>query len=164
MEPKYTIHTSLSEEEFIRFNRYLIHQNKRSMTIIIVSTLLVLAFAIDHFIRGVNLPIAVGLLVGLLIAVWNITLGADRKAKKYYRSYIAPQMAEQTISFFEDHLEQTTQTGNGSIPYAQLHKIYRTKTNLYLMRSPQVGTILPLASCPEGLVDYIMQIKQQHSL
>lgn len=153
MEPKYSIHTSLSEEEFIRFNRYLIHQNKRSMTIIIVSTLYVLAFAIDHFIRGDNLPIAVGLLVGLLIAVWNITLGADRKAKKYYRSYIAPQMAE-----------QTTQTGNGSIPYAQLHKIYRTKTNLYLMRSPQVGTILPLASCPEGLVDYIMQIKQQHSL
>ena len=60
MEPKYSIHTSLSEEEFIRFNRYLIHQNKRSMTILILSTLPVLAFAIDHFIRGVNLPIAVG--------------------------------------------------------------------------------------------------------
>ncbi len=58
----------------------------------------------------------------------------------------------------------STLTINGSIPYAQLHKIYRTKNDLYLMRSPQVGTILPLTSCPEGLVDYIMQIKQQHSL
>ena len=132
MEPKYSIHTSLSKEEYIRFNRYLIHQNKRSMTILILSTLLVLAFAIDHFIRGVNLPIAVGR--------WTKD---DRRSTK------------DDISFIRKKLFLVFRTS---------YIVIRTKNDLYLMRSPQVGTILPLTSCPEGLVDYIMQIKQQHSL
>lgn len=164
MEPLYSVKTSLTEEEFVRFSRFVAHSNKKNMTIIIVCGLLILAFAINDFVKGTNVPRAVGFLVGMLICVWLFTFGVGRTAKRYYRQYVVKEGFEQTIQFFDDHYEQSTTNGNANIPYSQLTAIYFTKTNIYLMRSPRVGAVLPLATCPKGLAEFLQDIKRQNNL
>ena len=50
MEPLYSVKTALTEEEFVRFSRFVAHSNKKNLTIIIVCGLLILAFAINDFV------------------------------------------------------------------------------------------------------------------
>ena len=164
MEPLYSVKTSLTEEEFVRFSRFVAHSNKKNMTIIIVCGLLILAFAIEHFVKGTNIPAAIGLLAGMLVCVWLFTFGVDRTAKRYYRQYVVKEGTEQTILFFDDHYEQSTANANANIAYKQLTAIHFTKTNIYLMRSPRVGAVLSLASCPNGLSEFLQDIKKQNNL
>ena len=164
MEPLYSVKTTLTEEEFVRFNRFVAHSNKKNMAIIIVCGLLILAYAINDFVTGSNVPRAVGFLVGMLVCVWLFTFGVGRTAKKYYRQYVAKEGSEQTILFFDDHYEQSTSNANANTTYKQLTAIHFTKTNIYLMRSPRVGVVLPLASCPQGLPEFLQDIKKQNNL
>ena len=83
MEPLYSVKTALTEEEFVRFNRFVAHSNKKNLTIIIVCGVIILAFAINDFVKGTNVPRAVGFLVGMLVCVWLFTFGVGRTAKKY---------------------------------------------------------------------------------
>ena len=162
MEPLYSVKTALTEEEFVRFSRFVAHSNKKNMAIIIVCGLLILAYAINDFVKGTNVPRAVGFLVGMLVCVWLFTFGVGRTAKKYYRQYVVKEGSEQTILFFDD--QQSTSNANANIAYNQLTAIHFTKTNIYLMRSPRVGAVLPLASCPEGLPEFLQDIKQKNNL
>ena len=164
MEPLYSVKTSLTEEEFVRFSRFVAHSNKKNMTIIIVCGLFILAFAINDFVSGTNVPRAVGFLVGMLVCVWLFTFGVDRSAKRYYRQYVVKEGTEQTILFFDDHYEQSTSNANANIAYKQLTAIHFTKTNIYLMRSPRVGVVIPLASCPQGLPEFLQDIKKHNNL
>ncbi len=165
MEPLYSVKTTLTEEEFVRFSRFVAHSNKKNMAIIIVCGLLILAYAINDFVTGTNVPRAVGFLVGMLVGVWLFTVGVGRTAKRYYRQYVVKEGgSEQTILFFDDHYEQSTSNANANIAYKQLTAIHFTKTNIYLMRSPRVGVVLPLASCPDGLPEFLQDIKQKNNL
>ena len=146
MEPLYSVKTALTEEEFVRFNRFVAHSNKKNLTIIIVCGVIILAFAINDF------------------CVWLFTFGVGRTAKRYYRQYVVKEGSEQTILFFDDHYEQSTSNANANIAYKQLTAIHFTKTNIYLMRSPRVGVVLPLASCPQGLPEFLQDIKKQNNL
>ena len=102
MEPLYSVKTALTEEEFVRFSRFVAHSNKKNLTIIIVCGVIILAFAIEHFVTGTNIPAAIGLLAGMLVCVWLFTFGVDRTAKRYYRQYVVKEGSEQTILFFDD--------------------------------------------------------------
>ena len=164
MEPLYSVKTALTEEEFVRFSRFVAHSNKKNLTIIIVCGVIILAFAIEHFVTGTNIPAAIGLLAGMLVCVWLFTFGVDRTAKRYYRQYVVKEGSEQTILFFDDHYEQSTSNANANIAYKQLTAIHFTKTDIYLMRSPRVGAVLPLASCPKGLSEFLQDIKRQNNL
>ena len=164
MEPLYSVKTALTEEEFVRFNRFVAHSNKKSSAIIIVGGLLILTFAINQFIKGSDVPLAVGMLAGMLLFIWMYTIGIDFTAKRYYRQYVVKEGSEQTILFFDDHYEQSTSNANANIAYKQLTAIHFTKTNIYLMRSPRVGVVLPLASCPDGLPAFLQGIKEQNNL
>ena len=148
----------------MRFNRFVAHSNKKNMTILIVCGLLILAFAINDFVTGTNVPRAVGFLVGMLVCVWLFTFGVSRTAKRYYRQYVVKEGTEQTILFFDDYYEQSTANANANIPYSQLTAIHFTKTNIYLMRSPRVGAVLPLASYPDGLSEFLQGIKKKNNL
>ena len=164
MEPLFSVKTSLTEEDFVRFSRFVAHSNKKNMTIIIVCGVIILAFAIEHFVKGTNIPAAIGLLAGMLICVWLFTFGVDRTAKRYYRQYVVKEGTEQTVLFFNDHYEQSTSNANANTTYKQLTAIHFTKTDIYLMRSPRVGVVLPLASCPQGLPEFLQDIKKQNNL
>ena len=120
MEPLYSVKTALTEEEFVRFNRFVAHSNKKNLTIIIVCGVIILAFAINDFVKGTNVPRAVGFLVGMLVCVWLFTFGVGRTAKRYYRQYVVKEGSEQTILFFDDHYEQSTSNANANIAYKQL--------------------------------------------
>ena len=157
MEPIYSIKSIITEKEFIRFNRYLRYRNKTHMAIIIGCGLLVLAFVINDFIKGTNVARAVGFLVGILVVVWIYTFGADRKAKKYYHQYVVKEDINQRIDFFDNHYVQSSANANVTIHYSQITNIYATKTNIYLMRAPNIGCILSLSDCPEGFVDFITE-------
>ena len=164
MEPLFSVKTSLTEEEFVRFSRFVAHSNKKNLTIIIVCGVIILAFAINDFVTGTNIPAAIGLLAGMLVCVWLFTFGVDRTAKRYYRQYVVKEGSDQTILFFDDHYEQSTSNANANTTYKQLTAIHFTKTDIYLMRSPRVGVVLPLASCPQGLPEFLQDIKKQNNL
>ena len=164
MEPLYSVKTSLTEEEFVRFSRFVAHSNKKNTTIIIACGLLILAFAINDLVKGTNVLRAVGFLAGMLICVWLFTFGVGRTAKRYYRQYVVKEGPEQNIQFFDDHYEQSTANANANTTYKQLTAIHFTKTNIYLMRSPRVGVVIPLASCPQGLPEFLQDIKKHNNL
>ena len=164
MEPNYSVNTKLTEEEFVRFNRLIMHRNKKLMAIIIGCGLIVLAYAIENLIKGQNMAMSLGLLCGSLVFIWVYTFGADRKARKYYKQNVEKESTEQRIDFYDDHFEQTTANANTNIPYSLLSAIYITKTNVYMMRSPVVGYVLPLNDCPEGFVEFIKKIKGQNNI
>ena len=164
MTPNYSIKTNLTEEEFVRFNRFILLNNKKLATTLVVCWLLFLAVAVGQIVTGTNLPLGIGLLAGILVSVWILTFGSDNRAKKYYRQYVVKEGTEQTILFFDDHYEQSTANANANIAYKQLTAIHFNKTNIYLMRSPNIGAVRPLAACPDGLSELLQDIKKQYNL
>ena len=71
---------------------------------------------------------------------------------------------EQHIDFYDDHYEQFSAVGNVKIQYNQLFKIYVTKTNIYMMRSPSVGCALYLGNCSHEFVSFVKKIKEQYNI
>lgn len=161
MEPKYKVHADLTEEEFVRFSLFVSHSNKTRVAIIIVCGLIILALAVGDLIKGTHVARAIGFLAGELVCLWLFTFGVARQAKKYYRQYVVKESTEQDILFFDDHFEQVTGNATSSVEYSHLNHIYFTKTNIYLMRAPNIGVVLPLASCPDGLAEFLHNVVSQ---
>lgn len=164
MKPNYSVDKSVSEKEYVRFNRFLRYRNKKNMSIIIGSSLLITAFSIVQIYEYSDVALAVGFLAGLLVAIWMYTFGADRRARKYYNQFVLKEGTEQHIDFYDDHYEQFSAVGNVKIQYNQLFKIYVTKTNIYMMRSPSVGCALSLGNCSHEFVSFVKKIKEQYNI
>lgn len=164
MEPLYCIRSQYTEKEYVRFNRDLLSRKKSRWVIIVLLGLFGIAFiAVDIHNRGQVVVGAIMVFVSLVLTWW-FTLGADRRARKYYANDKAIQDLEFELKFYADHLEQVESNGYGTIDYDKCHKIYVTRSCVAIMRSPAVGIIVPLADCPQGFVDFIKNIKDEYNL
>ena len=71
----------------------------------------------------------------------------------------ALQNAEVNFEFYNDYFTETNEYGNTKLEYNKLHKIIETKTNFYLMIAKNQGFILVKENFPEGLEEFLRNIK-----
>ena len=63
------------------------------------------------------------------------------------------------FEFYNDYFTETNEYGNTKLEYNKLHKIIETKTNFYLMIAKNQGFILVKENFPEGLEEFLRNIK-----
>ena len=63
------------------------------------------------------------------------------------------------LDFYDGYLVGTDKYGETRIEYNKLHKIIETKTNFYLMTENFKGIILNKSNFPEGLADFLKNLK-----
>ncbi|MBR1784677.1 MAG: hypothetical protein IJ760_04480 [Bacteroidales bacterium] len=119
MEPLFSIESKYTEEEFVKFNRYVIFHNKHNYVTwgVMIGAVLIFFSAITSF--G-SLPVGFMIAVAaawILVLIWSYTWGADRKARKYYAKDKVINGLAYKLSFFEDNLIQMQSNGSASLEY-----------------------------------------------
>ena len=166
--PVFTVHGKYTEEEFIRFYRYLALRPKRvKWTFGITFGLCAIWLLCDIFgwlflemsWAYVLLPVALA-----AWGVWSLTGNLKRRAVRLYRSGKLAAGLEFDLSFFEDHFDTVNAYEQSSIPYDKMHGIHETPTNFYLMTALSSGIILRKEDLPEGADEFLRGVKEKYQL
>ena len=75
-----------------------------------------------------------------------------------YKSAKASDNIEVTFEFFDTYFTETNKYGVQKIEYELLHKIFFTKTNVYLFISKRQAFLLIKKNFPEGLEEFLKSI------
>ena len=165
--PVFTVHGKYTEEEYVRFGRFIAHGQGRGRRSFIIWLCL---FSVLPFV-GISGVVLWSDWTGLVIALtalgwylWTTTAGLNRRlAKAYRQNKLLADLAFE-LSFFDDHYEGAAANGTDNVPYEKLHKIFETPTNIYLMISPSQGTILRKEDLPEGGLEFLRKLKETYKL
>ena len=150
MESLYKTKTINTFEEYKRFSRVLMYK-KRS---IIIYALLAVFLIFDSIV--LHNPIFMLFAIIYPILIWVIH---NRQVKKVFNTNKALQNAEVNFEFYDTYFAETNDYGNTKLEYSKLHKIVETKTNFYLMIAKNQGFILVKENFPEGLEEFLRNIK-----
>ena len=169
--PLFKVSGKVTEEEFVRFNRFIsIGQGKGRRVFIIMTSVFagwVLLSAVGYGIVYVTDTSWISILLPILFTtsyIWGMTIGQDRMASKSFHNNKLMENLSFEQSFFEDHIESITENGTSSIPYAKLHKIFETPTNFYIMDAPNMGRMLKKSDVSEDAQSFIRGIKETYHL
>lgn len=148
MEPLFKTTTQYTLEEYKKFNKALM--KKMLVILIIFEILLVLFFVatqnIFYLIFAVIYPI-------ILFAIQSANI------KKVFNSNKIMQDLDINFEFYKDYFIEKDGRGQGKIEYDKLYKIIETKTNFYLMIAKNQGYMLSKENFPDGLEEFIKNIK-----
>lgn len=163
MEPRFTITTSYSEEEFVRYNRAVLYNVWHYKRLIIMTNIALLVIIATAVFTGDRI-FAFSMLAGAAILNWYFFIGVDKKAAKAFRKNKLINGQVFDLAFFDDHYEGASELGTSVLPYTKLNRIIETPTNFYIMNQPTVGTIINKTDTPEGFIDFIHDIKANYNL
>ena len=152
MEPLFETSTIYTYEEYKRFNNALIFKGH----ILVLSIIPVLLIFAGGVLLKSNVLVVFAIIYPILFIV-----AKNIGAKRVYNSNKIIQNAKITFKFYEDHFEQFHESGDSNIPYEKLNKIIETKTNFYLMIAKNQGYILTKENMPDGLEEFLKEIKQK---
>ena len=166
--PVFTVHGKYTEEEYVRFFRFMALRPKRvKWTYGIVFGICFLWLLCTIFGTLFLEMSWLYILLPIVLAAWNVwilTGNLDRRAVKAYRSGKLSADLEFDLSFFEDHFDAVDPYEQSSIPFDKLHGIHETPTNFYLMTALSSGIILRKEDLPEGAEEILRGIKGRYSL
>ena len=166
--PVFTVHGKYTEEEYVRFFRFMALRPKRvKWTYGIVFGICFLWLLCTIFGTLFLEMSWLYILLPIVLAAWNVwilTGNLDRRAVKAYRSGKLSADLEFDLSFFEDHFDAVDPYEQSSIPFDKLHGIHETPTNFYLMTALSSGIILRKEDLPEGAEEFLRGIKGRYSL
>ena len=166
--PVFTVHGKYTEEEYVRFYRYIALRPKKvkwTFGVMFGICLIWLLCSIFGWLflemswAYVLLPIAFA-----AWEVWSLTGNLKRRAVKMYRSGKMSAGLEFDMSFFEDRFDTVDPYDRSSIPFDKLHGIYETPTNFYLMTALSSGIILRKEDLPEGGQEFLRSVKEKYQL
>lgn len=83
----------------------------------------------------------------------------NRQIRKVYNSNKVTQNINVNFEFYDTYFTETTENGETKLEYNKLYKIIETKTNFYLMIAKNQGFILNKERLPDGLADFLREIK-----
>jgi hypothetical protein len=164
MEPAFKVNGKYTEEEYVRFMRFLVRgqgRGRRSFIIwlCVFSAWLLLSLILYWDVVSVLIPLAC-----LALYLWTMTIGLDRRLRRNFRKNKLQANLEYELSFFDDHYEGVASTGTDNIPYEKMHKILETPTNIYLLLTPGQGSILRKDDLPEGALEFLRKVKETYKL
>ena len=88
-----------------------------------------------------------------------IALLQKRQIKKVWNSNKVAQNMNVRFDFYDTYFTEINDNGETRLEYDKLHKVIETKTNFYLMIAKNQGFILKKSNFPEGLEDFLRNIK-----
>ena len=166
--PVFTVHGKYTEEEFIRFFRYMTLRSKRVKWAngigFGVCALWLLCGIYGYLFLGMSWAHILFPIVFAAWGVWSLTGNLKRRAVKLYRSAKLSAGLEFDLSFFEDHFDAVDTYEQSSIPYGKMHGIHETLTNFYLMTALSSGIILRKEDLPEGAAEFRRGVKEKYKL
>ena len=167
MDPVFKVSGKLSEEEYVRFGRFIARGQGRGRWSFILFICLFSVWSIAGIISFTWWRDWIALLIPLVLLgwyLWTMTIGLNWRLAKAYRKNKLQADLEYELSFFDDHYEAVSANGTSNIPYEKLHKIIETPTNIYLMTAPGQGTILRKEDFPEEGLEFVRKIKETYKL
>ena len=163
--PKFHIHATLNEADYVRFNHTLVWRNKKTKWIIAISLFSCILIIVPYLLNLQPSSSILYYLPPLFIIVsllWHYTRGIDKIAAKLFRTNNLAVNFE--VFFYDDYLEFKGKSSSAIWCYNELHEIIVTKTDIYIMRTPQIGICLQKDICPNGFMDYIDNLKTHCTL
>ena len=164
MEPLFSFKSCYTETEYVRFNQFILRQNPNYWISFVVMTVGGVWLLMVAKQWGVPMMLGLLMLAVALIIVYGLTLGAKKKARDYYAKDKHLNGLEFELKFYDDHFMQEHSNGSDSVEYSKIYKIHITKTNIYIMQSPLLGYIVPLADCPSGFADFVTKLKRDYRI
>lgn len=150
MESLYKTKTINTFEEYKRFSRVLMYKKRSIIIYALLAAFLILdGIVLDNMI----------FIVFAVVYPFVIWLLHNMQVKKIFKTNKALQNAEVNFEFYNDYFTETNEYGNTKLEYNKLHKIIETKTNFYLMIAKNQGFILVKENFPEGLEEFLRNIK-----
>lgn len=150
MESLYKTKTINTFEEYKRFSRVLMYKKRSIIIYALLAAFLILdGIVLDNMI----------FIVFAVVYPFVIWLLHNMQVKKVFETNKALQNAEVNFEFYNDYFTETNEYGNTKLEYNKLHKIIETKTNFYLMIAKNQGFILVKENFPEGLEEFLRNIK-----
>lgn len=158
-QPLFTINSTFSEEEVVRFNKYVILHMFHYVRNVIICNIILLLFTVGMIVNDItseDFPIGSIMMFLLIIIVnWSLYKSPIQKARKVYRKNKTIRDAIYIVKFYDDHYVVTCNEIESSIPFDKLYKIIETDTNYYLMASKVSGTIICKADCPNDFIGHV---------
>jgi len=164
MEPKFTIQSKYTEEEFVRFNREVLFKSGRFKRTIIMMNVSLIVLGVAAAFYHSDFKTLIPIILLLAFVNWYFFKGVNLRAARAFKQNAAIRDKVFTLSFYDDHYEGASDDGTTSILYSNLHKIIETPTNFYILHGPMNGTILQKGNCPPAFVDFILEVKRQHHI
>ena len=150
MESLYKTKIINTFEEYKRFSRVLMYKKRSIIIYALLAAFLILdGIVLDNMI----------FIVFDVVYPFVIWLLHNMQVKKVFKTNKALQNAEVNFEFYNDYFTETNEYGNTKLEYNKLHKIIETKTNFYLMIAKNQGFILVKENFPEGLEEFLRNIK-----
>ena len=150
MESLYKTKTINTFEEYKRFTWALLLKKRTIITFAIFEILfLFFAWTLESIFY-----LLFALLYPLLI--WLLQ---RRQIKKIFKTNKVLQNEEVKFEFYDTYFTEEYPYGNTRLEYNKLYKIVETKTNFYLMIAKNQGYILVKENFPEGLEEFLRNIK-----
>ena len=150
MESLYKTKIINTFEEYKRFSRVLMYKKRSIIIYALLAAFLILdGIVLDNMI----------FIVFAVVYPFVIWLLHNMQVKKVFETNKALQNAEVNFEFYNDYFTETNEYGNTKLEYNKLHKIIETKTNFYLMIAKNQGFILVKENFPEGLEEFLRNIK-----
>ena len=158
-QPLFTINSTFSEEEVVRFNKYVILHMFHYVRNVVICNIILLLFTVGMIVNDItseDFPIgSIMMFLVIIIVNWSLYKSPIQKARKVYRQNKTIRDAIYIVKFYDDHYVVTCNEIESSIPFDKLYKIIETDTNYYLMASKVSGTIICKADCPNDFDAYI---------
>ena len=150
MESLYKTKTINTFEEYKRFSRVLMYKKRSIIIYALLAAFLILdGIVLDNMI----------FIVFAVVYPFVIWLLHNMQVKKVFETNKALQNAEVNFEFYDTYFTEENSYGNTKLEYSKLHKIVETKTNFYLMIAKNQGFILIKENFPEGLEEFLRNIK-----
>ena len=150
MESLYKTKTINTFEEYKRFSRVLMYKKRSIIIYALLAAFLILdGIVLDNMI----------FIVFAVVYPFIIWLLHNMQVKKVFKTNKALQNAEVNFEFYNTYFTEENSYGNTKLEYSKLHKIIETKTNFYLMIAKNQGFILIKENFPEGLEEFLRNIK-----
>ena len=166
--PVYTVHGKYTEEEYVRFYRFMALRPKRVKWIYGISFGICFIWLLCTIYGTLVLGISwLYILLPIVLAAWNVwilTGNLKRRAVRLYRSGKLAAGLEFDLSFFEDRFDAVDTYDQSSIPFDKLQGIHETPTNFYLMTALSSGIILRKEDLPEEVQGYLRGVKEKYKL
>lgn len=164
-EPKFQIHISLTECDYVRYNHAIVWSLKSTKWIVAISIVfgvLTLAPALFYYQSMSTISYVIFPLVCVFAVLWYYIIGIDRTAARTYK--MNKMGVDTEILFYNDYLEFITANSRTIWHYDELQKIIITKTDIYVMHSFTTGLCIRKDICPEGFLEFIEVVKQTNNL
>ena len=149
----YSTTTTLTYEEYRRFELMLLFNRSNIFWIVIPQ---VWCWFLSGLIKSIFCMV-ISIIHAIIILILLITLHIY--SKKTWEADNFVKNMNLKLDFYDSYLVGTDKYGETRLEYNKLHKIIETKTNFYLMTEKFKGIILNKSNFPEGLADFLNNLK-----